>query len=92
MSALVVYRSQHGCAEKCAVELAGKLKDEVTLVDLKREAGVDIGGFDIVLVGGSIHAGRVQKAVIKKVAKIEGSVSRINEGAIDAFAEKLNRV
>jgi menaquinone-dependent protoporphyrinogen oxidase len=65
MSTLIAYVSQHGAAEKAARQLEGKLQDEVTVVNLKKNARPDPAGFDTVIIGGSIHAGKIQKAVKK---------------------------
>lgn len=65
MSTLIVYASQHGCTESAARKLESQLKDDVTVVNLKKDAKPDVTAFDTVIVGGSIHAGRIQKAVRK---------------------------
>jgi menaquinone-dependent protoporphyrinogen oxidase len=158
MATLVVYGSQHGCTESCAERLAGSIKDATTLANLKQKSSIDLGAYDTILVGGSIHAGRIQgavrsfcsknldvlltkrlglflccmaeekeargefenafpeklrehatatgifggafdfermnfleRAIIKKVGKVDGSVSKIDEAAIDAFSERINR-
>jgi menaquinone-dependent protoporphyrinogen oxidase len=63
MAAIIVYKSQHGCTEMCANELAKNLKDDATLVNLKKMPDADITEYETVLIGGSIHVGRIQKAV-----------------------------
>jgi menaquinone-dependent protoporphyrinogen oxidase len=65
MSTLIAYVSQHGAAEKAARQLEGKLQDDVTVVNLKKDTRPDPAGFDTVIIGGSIHAGKIQKAVKK---------------------------
>ena len=158
MATLIAYVSQHGCTEKCATTLADKLQDDATLVNLKKDRNVTLDAYDTVLIGGSIHAGRIQKAVkkfcennlnvliskctglflccmetgenaqkqfenafpeelrerakatglfggafdfakmgfvsktiIKKISKVDKSVSNINQESIDAFAEQINQ-
>lgn len=68
MKTLIVYASTHGFARKCAKILAGRLDGEVVVADLKREKAPDLSPFDAVVVGGSIHAGRVQKAVARYIS------------------------
>jgi menaquinone-dependent protoporphyrinogen oxidase len=148
MAAIIVYKSQHGCTEMCANELAKNLKDDATLVNLKKMPDADITEYETVLIGGSIHVGRIQKAVltkriglficcmeegekareefdsafpeqlrehakatgifggafnfdrmnfiektiVKKVAHIDKSVSKVNEDAIGEFIGKMNQL
>ena len=65
MKTLIVYASKHGAAEKCARLLAERLGREVDVFDLRNARAVDPSGYDAVVVGGSIHAGRVQVRVKK---------------------------
>lgn len=60
---LIVYATTHGCAESAAQTLSSLLDGEVTLVDLKKQSGLDLGAFSTIIVGGSIHAGQVQRRV-----------------------------
>ena len=62
MSVLVAYCSQHGTTAKCAQEIASQLGDGVTLVNLA-ETTPKVSDFDQVVLGGSIHAGQVQKEI-----------------------------
>ncbi|MBN1886018.1 MAG: flavodoxin domain-containing protein [Candidatus Krumholzibacteriota bacterium] len=65
MRTLIVYMTAHGCAEKAARLLAGELGAETVIADLKRGKAVDPDGYDAVVVGSSIHAGKVQKGIRK---------------------------
>jgi menaquinone-dependent protoporphyrinogen oxidase len=65
MKTLIVYATRHGAAEKCAGLLADRLGGDVDVFDLKKVPTVDLSGYDAVVVGGSIHAGRVQSRVKK---------------------------
>ena len=156
MNTLIIYASQHGCTETCANKLKDMLADQTDLVNIKTSKGTDLASYDTILVGGSIHAGRLQgkirkfcqkneallltkklglflchmeqgenaqkqfdnnypeslrqhasakglfggafdfekmkgieKAIIKKIAKIEKSVSKVSEKAIEDFAAEL---
>jgi menaquinone-dependent protoporphyrinogen oxidase len=156
---LIVYATKHGCAKKCAGKLGAALSGEVVTLDIRDAGKIDLAAFDAVAVGGSIHAGKVQrsvrdfcarnlevlkgkrlglfichmeegakadaefaaafpkdlidaatakglfggafdfdrmnwleKAMIKKIAKITASVSKIDEGSIAAFARALRGV
>jgi menaquinone-dependent protoporphyrinogen oxidase len=157
MKTAIVYATTHGCTESCAAILSGKLKGEAHRFNLKDKPKIDLAAYDRVVVGGSIHAGRIQgsvlrfieshravllgkrfgiylccmekgdgarkefdavfpqdirdkaaakglfgggfnfermnfvaKAIVKKIAKTDKSVSNIDEGAIARFAEEIS--
>jgi len=157
MKTAILYASTHGCAETCAGKLAEKLKGEIHRFNLKDKPKIDLPSYDRIVVGGSIHAGRIQgsvrrfievhreillgkkfglfiscmekgeggqkefdavfpqdirdkasakglfgggfnfekmnfvtKAIVKKIAKTDKSVSNIDEGAITRFAQEIS--
>ena len=159
MKTLITYCTTHGCTEKTANELKQFLGGEVVLLNLKKNHAPDLSLFDRIIVGGSIHAGQIQKKVkdfcnehyetlknkelglficcmeegekaenqlheafpagllksakataclggefdfnkmnffqkliVKKVAKIENSVSHINHDAIKRFSQQMNQI
>jgi len=64
MKTAIIFRSKHGTTETVSHTIANKLStDEVTLIDLKKYPEPTIQDFDRVVIGGSIHAGVVQKRV-----------------------------
>ena len=63
MKTLITYCTTHGCTEKTATELKQFFGGEVLLVNLKKEPVPDLSSFDRIIVGGSIHAGQIQKKV-----------------------------
>jgi menaquinone-dependent protoporphyrinogen oxidase len=63
VTTLIVYASNHGFVRNCVDRLAARLDGRVMSVDLKKDSNPDPGNYDNVIVGGSIHAGRVQKSV-----------------------------
>ncbi len=65
MKILIVYASQHGCTETCANKLKSGLPGGADLVDLKQKQDVGLDPYDTVLMGGSIHAGKIQSSVKK---------------------------
>ena len=65
MKTLIVYISKHGCTETCAQKLAEKLDGEVEILNMKKSPPVELSEFDAIVVGGSIHAGQIQKVVKK---------------------------
>jgi menaquinone-dependent protoporphyrinogen oxidase len=65
----IFYATKHGCTEKCALKLKAGLPGEIELFNLKTIPKTQIDKYDTVIVGGSIHAGRIQKSVQKFCAK-----------------------
>jgi menaquinone-dependent protoporphyrinogen oxidase len=63
---LVIYMSHHGTTRKLAHHIAEKLSPaHVTLIDLKKDSLPALDSFDVILVGGSIHAGQLQSELRK---------------------------
>ncbi|HEX9973825.1 MAG TPA: flavodoxin domain-containing protein [bacterium] len=156
MKTLIIYTTQHGCTEECAIKLQQQLNSDAELINIKKQKSGNLDDFKTIIIGGSIHAGQIQrkikkfcqenldklkqkklglflccmeegekaqkqfqdafpteliqhatttgifggefnfekmnfieKAIIKKIAKIEKSVSKIDEKSILEFAEKI---
>jgi len=70
MKTAIVYASSHGTTEKIVGIIAEKLQgDEISIFNLKKQKNISIEGFDKVIIGGSIHAGKMQKSVQEFVGK-----------------------
>lgn len=65
MKTLIVFTTTHGCTEKCANLLQQHLNGGATVVNLKNAKSLDLAGYDTIIIGGSIHAGRIQKRIQK---------------------------
>lgn len=65
MKTLIVYVTRHGCAEKCALELKNGLKNNTDVLNLKKAKGINLNSYDTIIIGGSIHIGKIQKRVQK---------------------------
>ena len=65
MNILIAYCTRHGCTEEAAHTLKEQLEGEVTLVNLKKDRKPDLSQFDTVILGGSIHVGKIQSQVRK---------------------------
>lgn len=63
MNILIAYATRHGSTEKAAKILESKLSGRVTLHNFKRRSSLKLSEFDAIIVGGSIHAGQVQKKI-----------------------------
>lgn len=69
MNTQIAYVSQHGCTEKCAVKLADALPGAVDLVNIKKQSLPDLAQYDTIIIGGSIHAGKIQTAVSRFIKR-----------------------
>lgn len=69
MQTLIVYVTQHGSTEKCAENLARRLAGEVQTINLKKNRLPVLNDFETIIVGGSIHAGRIQKKIVRFCAE-----------------------
>lgn len=63
MKTLITYCTTHGCTEKTAHELKDYLGNDTQLCNLKKDTLPNLNEFDRIIIGGSIHAGKVQKKV-----------------------------
>lgn len=53
----------HGFTERISQKMKEDLGDDVVLVNLKKERNPRLSPFSRVIIGGSIHAGKIQKRV-----------------------------
>ncbi len=65
MSAVIIYMSRHGCAEKAAFMLRDMYWKNVTLVNLGKSLPPALDGYDTVIIGGSVHMGQIQGKIRK---------------------------
>lgn len=63
MKTLIAFCTSHGCTEKTANELKNLLETDVQLCNLKKEKHPPLYEFDTIIIGGSIHAGKIQKRI-----------------------------
>jgi menaquinone-dependent protoporphyrinogen oxidase len=63
MKTIIVYATQHGCTGKISEQMKDYLGGDITLVNLKNDSVPSLKFFDRVIIGGSIHAGQIQKRV-----------------------------
>ena len=67
---LIVYQSRYGTTEKTSNYLASKLENaDITVVQQGKDKLSDIESFDIIIIGGSIRAGMIQKGIKKFINK-----------------------
>lgn len=63
MKTLILFMSTHGCTIKIAHQISGQLSGEVQLHNLNISPNVNLSGYDRVIIGGSIHAGKIQRRI-----------------------------
>lgn len=63
MKTLIAYSTTHGCTAKTAQELKQYLGGAVILINLKTDPKPELKPFERIIIGGSIHAGQIQKRV-----------------------------
>lgn len=63
MKTIIIYTTKHGCTQKVADELRQKISGTVETTDLAVNPNPSLDDFDRVIIGGSIHAGKIQKRV-----------------------------
>lgn len=63
MRTLIVYATKHGTTADCAGQLASKLDGESVLCRLGKDRLPPLDSFDRIVVGGSIHIGKIQKSI-----------------------------
>lgn len=61
----IIYATRHGCTEKCAFKLHSELSGETEVFNIKTKPKLQLDGYDSIIIGGSIHAGRIQKSIQK---------------------------
>ncbi|MFO7780180.1 MAG: flavodoxin domain-containing protein [Spirochaetia bacterium] len=65
MRVLIAYASKYGTTEDIAARVRDRLPGQVDLVNLKMTPDPPVEQYDVVLVGGSIYAGRIRPEVTK---------------------------
>ncbi len=63
MKTLIIYATKHGCTEKCASKLKDRIDGEIDLVNVRNSSEIDLTNYDTIIIGGSIHAGKIQKKI-----------------------------
>jgi|SRR6056297_531688 len=74
MNTLIVYASKHGATEKAAEKLSEKLNGEVDCVNLKKYIPESIDGYERVVLGTSVYAGKLHKEFVDFIGKNEEKI------------------
>ena len=63
-NSLIIYASDHGTVERCAKELFLQMDGKVDLCNLySREFTPNLSAYDTIIIGGSIHSGKIQDVI-----------------------------
>jgi len=90
MNTLLVYLSKHGCTEKVAKIIKEKLTNEVKIINLKKKPKINFDKYETVIIGGSIHAGKIQKGIKNFINKNKEILLRKRLGLFLSCMEKGN--
>ena len=63
MKTAIIFATKHGCTEKCSQTLAGELNNNASLINLETIKDIDLTQYNIIILGGSIHAGMINKSL-----------------------------
>ncbi len=64
MNTAIIYATTHGTTEKVAQKMQKMLGEQNTsLINLKTTKHINLNNFDQIIIGGSIHAGTIQKKI-----------------------------
>lgn len=88
MKTLIAYTTTHGCTEKVVAEISDFLKEEITLCNLKKDQIPDLQNFDRIIIGGSIHAGQIQKSVKNFCTNYQNEILKTELGLFICCMEK----
>ncbi len=80
MNTAIIYGTKHGSTHKCANTLANELGANTKLYNLETEAEVNLSEYDTIIIGGSIHAGAINKNVKKFIDKNIGILTEKKVG------------
>jgi menaquinone-dependent protoporphyrinogen oxidase len=73
MKTLIIYSTNHGSTADAARRIKEKIGSDAIAVDVKEDPTHDLAPYDEVIIGGSIHAGSIQRT-IRKFCKANESV------------------
>lgn len=75
MKTAIIYATKHGCSDKCAQTLANELDVNTKLFNLESDKKIELTSYDTIIIGGSIHAGTLNKKVKSFIDKNHNSLS-----------------
>jgi menaquinone-dependent protoporphyrinogen oxidase len=89
MKILIVYATKHGTTGKAVDLLSQELeKHDVHPININKSNPPAVENFDVVIVGGSIHAGRIQGKIKKYLATNQNALLKKKLGLFICCMEK----
>jgi menaquinone-dependent protoporphyrinogen oxidase len=64
MKVLIAYCSRYGTAHQCATDIAKRITAEVDVVDLADTRDIDLSPYGMVVIGGSVYAGKIERRIL----------------------------
>ncbi|WP_280771008.1 flavodoxin domain-containing protein [Salipaludibacillus daqingensis] len=71
MPTLLIYSTKHGTTEKIALDISKNLLDEVKVVNLEKERVPSFHHYETIIIGTSIHMGKIPKKMDKFLQRNE---------------------
>ena len=63
MKTAIIYATKHGCTDKCAHTLANEMGYDISVFNIETMKSLNLEDYESVIVGGSIHAGFINKKI-----------------------------
>ena len=80
MKTIIIFTSKYGCTEKAAELLKSRLGGKVDVVNLIRAQEPSLADYDMVILGGSIYFGKIQKEMTAYISKITPELEKKRVG------------
>ena len=88
MKTVILYESSHGTVRWCAEKIQSLIDGEVQLVDLRKQKSPDLSGVSRIVLGASVHAGRLSGGVAKYMRRHESELTGRTLGLFLCSMEK----
>lgn len=69
MKTAIIYTTRHGTTEKVAQMIKEELNNETELINLRKNKNADLRPFEKIIIGSSIHTGKIPKKLCKFMEK-----------------------
>ncbi|MGM0376087.1 MAG: flavodoxin domain-containing protein [Bacteroidota bacterium] len=69
MKTAIIYTTKHGTTEKVAQMIQEGLNNETELINLRKSKKIDLKPFEKIIIGSSIHTGKIPKKLHKFLVK-----------------------
>ncbi len=76
MNTLIVYATKHGATERAAKKLSEKLNGNVDCFNLKKNIPESMDGYERVVLGTSVYAGKLHKEFVEFIKKNEEKLKK----------------